>query len=147
MTPEKINVIPSINSGLNIKMGLELHPDKVYLQHYTKGVQFLNAYIKPHRTYIRNRTKAKAYHMLNRWNRYFESWDEQKVLPAEVLAEFRAQVNSYLGFMIHQNTYNLRRKMLLEVLSPKAYRYLYAVNLRKMGIKNGRLYELLMVNG
>ena len=130
-----LNLIETLREFLKTKMRLELHPDKIYLQHYTKGVQFLNAYIKPRRTYIRNRTKTKACEAINRWNRYFESWDEQKVLPAEVLAEFRAQVNSCLGFMIHQNAYNLRRKMLLEVLSPKAYRYLYAVNLRKMVIK------------
>jgi retron-type reverse transcriptase len=130
-----LNLVKVLREFLATKMGLELHPDKVYLQHYTKGVQFLNAYIKPHRTYIRNRTKAKAYHMLNKWNSYFESWDAQEAPPPEILAEFRAQINSYLGFMIHQNTYNLRRKMLLEALSPKAYRYLYAVNLRKMVIK------------
>jgi hypothetical protein len=130
-----LNLVKVLREFLATRMGLELHPDKIYLQHYTKGVQFLNAYIKPHRTYIRNRTKTKTYHMLNKWNCYFDSWNEEIPPPPDVLAEFRAQINSYLGFMIHQNTYNLRRKMLLEVLSPKAYRYLYAVNLRKMVIK------------
>jgi retron-type reverse transcriptase len=130
-----LNLVKVLREFLETRMGLELHPDKVYLQHYTKGVQFLNSYIKPHRTYIRNRTKVKACHMLNKWSAYFESLDAQEAPPPEILAEFRAQINSYLGFMIHQDTYNLRRKMLLEVLSPKAYRYLYAVNLRKMVIK------------
>jgi hypothetical protein len=136
-----LDLVKVLREFLKTKMGLELHPDKIYLQHYTKGVQFLNAYIKPHRTYIRNRTKTKAYQVINKWNRYFEAWDEQKAPPPEVLAEFRAQINSYLGFMIHQNTYNLRRKMLLEVLSPKAYRYLYAVNLRKMVVKKWTALE------
>ncbi|MEI7489090.1 MAG: reverse transcriptase/maturase family protein, partial [Chryseobacterium sp.] len=30
------------------KEGLMLHPKKIYLQHYSKGFQFLGAYIKPH---------------------------------------------------------------------------------------------------
>ncbi|MDR3184795.1 MAG: RNA-directed DNA polymerase [Prevotellaceae bacterium] len=132
-----LNLVEVLREFLKTKMSLELHPDKIYLQHYTKGVQFLNAYIKPHRTYIRNRTKTKAYQTIKKWNRYFESLDEQTLPPKEVLEEFRAQINSYLGFMIHQDTYNLRRKMLLEELSPKAYRYLYAVNLKKMVIKKG----------
>ncbi|WP_415579509.1 RNA-directed DNA polymerase, partial [Elizabethkingia anophelis] len=39
-----------------LKEGLELHPKKIYLQHYSKGFQFLGTYIKPHRIYIGKRT-------------------------------------------------------------------------------------------
>jgi hypothetical protein len=134
-----LDLVVTLREFLKTKMKLELHPNKIYLQHYTKGVQFLNAYIKPYRTYIRNRTKAKAYQTISKWNRYFESLDAQTIPPRALLTEFRAQINSYLGFMIHQDTYTLRRKILLSMLSPKAYKYLYAVNLRKMVIKKKML--------
>jgi hypothetical protein len=44
--------------------------------------------------YDARQNKRNTIQMLNKWNCYFESWDEQKAPPAEVLAEFRAQINS-----------------------------------------------------
>ncbi|MBI5218133.1 MAG: hypothetical protein HY958_04305 [Bacteroidia bacterium] len=43
------------------KLHLELHPNKIYLQHFTKGVKFLGAVIKPFRIYIADRTKGNFY--------------------------------------------------------------------------------------
>ncbi len=134
-----IDLVGVLKHFLKENMGLDLHPNKIYIQHYAKGVQFLNAYIKPYRTYIRNRTKSQAYQTLRPWNEYFDTLPEGETPPREKLEEFRAQINSYLGFMIHQKTYKLRRKILLEYLSPKAYRYFYAVNLRKMVLKKSAL--------
>jgi hypothetical protein len=50
---------------------LELHPNKIYLQHYTKGVAFLGAYIKPNRCYIGNRTKKKFYKVVREVEHFF----------------------------------------------------------------------------
>lgn len=52
------SLIPIIKSFLNNELQLNLHPQKVYLQHYTKGVKFLGAVVKPNRIYISNRTKG-----------------------------------------------------------------------------------------
>ncbi len=128
-------LIEELREFLKTKMGLELHPNKIYLQHYTKGVQFLNAYIKPYRSYVRNRTKVKAFEAIRKWNAYFELLADDKVPPREQLIDFRNQLNSYLGLMVHQNTYNLRRKMLLKLLSDKAFRYCFAVDLKKIVLK------------
>jgi len=38
-----------------------LHPKKIYLQHYTKGVKFLGVVVKPYRIYIGNQTKGTFY--------------------------------------------------------------------------------------
>ena len=43
------------------ELAMTLHPKKVYLQHYTKGVKFIGAVIKPNREYIGNRTKGNLY--------------------------------------------------------------------------------------
>jgi hypothetical protein len=42
---------------------LTLHPHKIYLQHYTKGVQFLGVFIKPNLIYIASRTKMDDQHI------------------------------------------------------------------------------------
>ena len=40
-------VIPAAREYLMTNLMLQLHPRKIYLQHYTKGVVFLGAVIKP----------------------------------------------------------------------------------------------------
>ncbi len=130
-----LELVGVLREFLQTHLALELHPDKIYFQHYTKGVQFLNAYIKPWRTYIRNRTKSKAYQVIHRWNGYFEALPAGSAPPKEKLMEFRAQMNSYLGMMVHQNTYKLRQKILSQRLSPEAYRYIYTVNNKKIVVK------------
>jgi RNA-directed DNA polymerase len=53
---------------LHDTLKLTLHPNKIYLQHYSKGVQFLGAVIKPHRIYIANRTKGNFYSAIEKQN-------------------------------------------------------------------------------
>ncbi len=52
---------PLITDFLNKKLKLTLHSKKIYLQHFSKGVKFLGAVIKPNRIYIANRTKGNFY--------------------------------------------------------------------------------------
>ncbi|MBP3346876.1 MAG: RNA-directed DNA polymerase [Alphaproteobacteria bacterium] len=98
-----------IRDFLQNRLKLSLHPQKFYLQHYSKGVRFIGAVIKPNRVYIGNRTKnnlyRKIYSLLPEMAR-----GVQQTLDG--LMHFSASVNSYLGFMRHYNTYNLRSKIL-----------------------------------
>ncbi|NDV93402.1 hypothetical protein D0T84_00520 [Dysgonomonas sp. 521] len=103
--------IIQIRDFLSENLNLELHPHKIYLQHYTKGVNFLGATLKPHRSYIANRTKKKFRQCVNDWNRRLSSRNEPDRCELE---KMRASVNSYLGIMVHHRTYNIRKKMLLE---------------------------------
>lgn len=48
------NCIPALQKHL-YKINLVLHPKKIYLQPYNRGVLFLGHYIKPYRSYISNR--------------------------------------------------------------------------------------------
>ena len=60
--PDKQSLLTAkekIRTYLKENCQLELHPNKIYLQHYQKGVSFLGEYIKPYRNYISNRTKKK----------------------------------------------------------------------------------------
>jgi hypothetical protein len=62
------SIIPKLSAYLLSTLELTLHPDKIYLQHYSKGVKYLGAVIKPHKTYIANRTKGNFYNAIEKQN-------------------------------------------------------------------------------
>jgi len=61
--------ISYIRDYLKEKLHLELHPNKIYLQHFSKGVKFLGAVIKPYRIYIASRTKGNFYKAIEKQNK------------------------------------------------------------------------------
>ena len=87
-----IDSIPCIRKYLT-GVGLTLHPHKSYLQHYTKGVQFLGAVIKPHRLYPGERIRRNVI-------RY--------KVPKKT-EEGLAGINSYLGLLRQFRSRRLRR--------------------------------------
>lgn len=56
-----ISLIQKIKVFLETNLLLNIHPKKIYLQHYNKGVAFLGSYIKPNRIYIKNSTKGNFF--------------------------------------------------------------------------------------
>jgi RNA-directed DNA polymerase len=114
-------LIPIITEYLSKKLHLTLHPDKVYLQHFSKGVKFLGAFIKPHRAYVANRIKGN----------FYEAIKKQSALAihhkpdAEERAAFRSVMNSYLGIMKHYKTYKLRKRMIWNNLSAWWWNHVY----------------------
>jgi len=107
------SLIEPIRIFLHSKLKLKLHPKKIYLQHFTKGVKYLGAVIKPHRIYIANRTKGNFYEAIEKQNviarDHKPSTDEQKY--------FLSVMNSYLGIMKHYKSYKLRKKIIFNNLS------------------------------
>ena len=55
------SIIPFIDNYLESELYLKIHPKKIYLQYFGKGVRFLGACIKPYRTYVGSRTKGNFY--------------------------------------------------------------------------------------
>lgn len=104
-----LTAVPMIREFMRRTAGVTLHPDKFYLQHYTKGVKFIGAVIKRGRTYVSNRTVNNAFDCVRRFNR-------KKRHPED----FAASVNSYLGIMRHHASYNVRRR-LIGAISPEWY--------------------------
>ena len=92
--------------------GLMLHPRKMYLQHYTKGVLFIGGMILPGRKYLSNRTVGFCYNAIERLNRLAASSPDYVLTHGE---EFVSTVNSYLGMMRHFSSYKLRRKVMEHV--------------------------------
>jgi len=115
------SIIGKMRNHLMENERLELHPNKIYLQHYSKGVAFIGAFIKKHRIYIVNRTKGNFYQAIYVQNKLIEdhapSEDEVK--------KFISSINSYLGLTKHYATYNIRKKMVFEVLSKEWWKYVY----------------------
>ena len=120
------SIIPVLRKYLQDELFLELHPKKIYLQHFSKGVCFLGAIIKPYRIYIRNQTKGNFYKKIKYWNNFLA--ERQHKLTEEDLEQFLASMNSYLGIMKHYNTYKLRKKMLRQNLSAYFWNYVYISN-------------------
>ncbi len=115
------SLLPIITNFLQSKLQLTLHPKKIYLQHYTKGVTFLGTVIKPNRIHIANRTKGNFYMAIQKQNEIIRQHKPDKATQAI----FLCSMNSYLGIMKHYNTYNLRKKMLFKNLSAWWWNYVY----------------------
>lgn len=100
---ELLKAVPLIREKLN-EVGVTLHPDKFYIQHYIKGVEFVGSVIKPHRIYVHNRTVHNAFAAVERLN---------GIIPSpSTLEDFRATINSYLGFMKNRAAYNIRKRLI-----------------------------------
>jgi RNA-directed DNA polymerase len=130
------SVIPKIKNFLEKELQLTLHPNKIYLQHYTKGVKYLGAVIKPYRTYIANRTKGNLYHAIRKQNliaRGHKPTEEEK-------GKFLSSMNSYLGIMKHYKTYRLRQRIIIKNLSGWWWNSVYlSGGVSKFSLKQKRL--------
>jgi RNA-directed DNA polymerase len=114
-------LIPKLSSFLLSTIKLTLHPKKIYLQHYSKGVKFLGAVIKPNRIYIANRTKGNFYRAIEKQNNIISNHKPSK----EEKAAFLSSMNSYLGIMKHYKSYKLRKRMIFKGLSGYWFNYVY----------------------
>jgi len=89
--------------NLENELGLQLHPKKIILQHFSKGVNFLGATLKPHRKYVSNRAKINFKLRVKNWKLF-----SQNNTPHYAdLVQIRASINSYLGIMRHYRAYNI----------------------------------------
>jgi hypothetical protein len=115
------SLIPKLSDFLLSTLQLTLHPKKIYLQHYSKGVKFLGTVIKPNRIYIAARTKGNFYNAIEKQNKIINA---QNITKAYKDA-FLSSMNSYLGIMKHYKSYKLRKNMILKSLSVYWFNHVY----------------------
>jgi hypothetical protein len=140
------SIIPQLRGYLKSNLYLEIHPKKIYLQHFSKGVNFLGVVIKPYRLYISNRIKGNFYQKVQYWNNFFaERW--YKIIGEEI-KQFLFSMNSYLGIMKYYNTYKLRKKILTQNLSVYFRNYIYSLNaysllkeIKQMGLEKKKYHN------
>lgn len=108
-------IIPLVNAKLE-EIGMIVHPKKIYLQHYTKGVLFLGQYIKPYRSYISKRVKGSFYKAIQWANNLF---DQPQKLNWDLLEQIQAKINSYVGTCKQANTTRFLRKTIKQLSKNK----------------------------
>lgn len=114
-TKEQIlNAIPIIRTRLE-SLGLKLSPNKFYIQHYSKGIDFTGAIVKPGRVYPLNRTVTSFRHSIDRLN--------QCKTKSQIIKALYS-VNSYLGLMRQYNSYAIRYNALHEI-DKRLYKWIY----------------------
>ena len=117
-----LRFINEAKAYLKKNMGIDLHPNKIYIQEVKKGVSFTGGYIKYGQIYPTNR----LYGNFERFLREPFNGDIEK---------FVARYNSYMGFLKQSPTYNYRKRMFETKLSSEVK--------RMTKIKNG--YSTLVV--
>ncbi len=95
-------LIEQVRSFLNGTLFLSLHDGKTVIRSSWYGVEFLGAYLKPHRKYVSNQC-------LHRMNKKLPTLFREKN-PYSI----RARLNSYLGIFSHYSSYSLRKEMFLD---------------------------------
>lgn len=128
------SVVPVIGDYLLSNLELRLHPRKIYLQHYSKGVAFLGTVIKPYRTYISARTKTNFIRSVTKYNQQTEN----QLPTTALLKQFISGMNSYLGIMIHYKTAKLREKIVKTRISAVWWRFFFAMGRYRKLVKRNR---------
>jgi hypothetical protein len=120
---------------LKTQLGLQLHPKKIFLQHFSKGVNFLGATLKPHRKYVSNRAKINFKLCVKNWKLFLQN----NTPHYADLVQIRASINSYLGIMRHYRTYNIRYNTLIKDRNNLLFQYGY-IEAFKKGAMTYKLY-------
>jgi len=90
-------LVEKIRVFLKQNLHLTLHPKKIHLQHFSKGLVFLGAYMKPYVKYVERRCKTSFYALVEQINAELK----ENIPSDEILYLMRSRVNAYLGTLIH----------------------------------------------
>ena len=101
--------------------GLHIHKNKRYLQPVSHGVLFVGGYIKPRRTYVSSRTICR---FQERVFGFRKQLDENKKLTYYDLERIEQVINSYLGFCVHHQSYQIRKENIIN-LGDNFWKYFY----------------------
>lgn len=98
------NLIGEIGGFLDKNLHLQLHPQKIIIEKYHKGIDFLGYINFPHYKILRTKTKKRAIKkMLKNWN------DLQKGLISET--HFNQSLQSYFGILGHCRGFGIKKKI------------------------------------
>ncbi|MEK7643462.1 MAG: reverse transcriptase/maturase family protein [Patescibacteria group bacterium] len=86
-------ILPKISNYLWERLRLQLHPDKVFIQTFASGVDFLGWLHFPYHRILRTVTRKRIFRMLERKQRNEET------------------IQSYFGILKHGNCYRLTEKV------------------------------------
>lgn len=97
-------LIISIRDFLSDKLALKLHPKKVNIKRFHKGVDFLGYIVFPHHKLLRTKTRQRIFRKLSkRVNEY-----KMGLINKQTLEQ---SLQSYLGVLSHADAYNLSNEL------------------------------------
>ncbi len=105
------SLVPIIDKWLLSNLGLKLHYGKLQIVPAHRGVEFLGAYIKPWRKYLRSDA-------LRRMKRKVRAIDSKLLCDANKFSDsidLASTLSSFGGLMAHWKTYKLRRSLFGEM--------------------------------
>jgi len=108
------SIVPKARSFLHDELGLALHEGKLSVSDVRAGVEFVGAYLKPHRTLVSNGTLRRMRGKLDLLQR------EADAGTADV-AHMESSLNSFLGVLSHHRSHALCVRLMLEEHDFSAY--------------------------
>jgi len=140
-----LNAEEQIRAFLLNRLGLTLHPKKVYLQEVAKGVAYLGAVVKPYRRYMVEKTKRRIFRSLSELN---DQANRKHLLSKMDGRKLQASANSSIGYLKHFRLYRMRctltdinEKHLLNIMSFASVGRRPAVAGKPININKYKLYE------
>lgn len=97
-------LIPEIESFLKENLKLELHPNKVIINKFRQGHDFLGYVVRPHHILMRTKTKKRMFKKIK-----LNSENYKKGLISKTKVEQSFQ--SYLGVLTHADAFGLSEKL------------------------------------
>jgi retron-type reverse transcriptase len=94
-----------IDSFLQERLALRLHPNKTSLNRVNAGINFIGFIIKPSRTYLRQTSISRCKQKIRAWERKGAPVDEK------TLVDLCNSVTSYLGMLRQVNGFNVRKSI------------------------------------
>ena len=118
---EKLKELIKILRTKLSELGLQLHPNKIYIQPVKKGVQFVGYVYKFNRIYIAKHTIGKFKECLRKINDCLAD----NVPDTDDLTYTVQSINSYFGFLKHCKTYNIRKKLIYSKVFDRISNYVH----------------------
>ena len=94
------DILASMRIFLNERLKLDLHPEKVSIRRYSRGVDFLGYVVLPYHIKLRTRTKRRMFRKLKE-----QVWQYKRGEISE--ARLQAALRSYLGVLSHADAHRM----------------------------------------
>lgn len=112
------SLIPEVRRFLAEELGLSLHDGKLRICDVRQGVEFLGAYLKPHRRYVSNETLRR---MESNVHCSLCNVHLLRSTPYSSLFSLFSSLNSYLGVLGHYKSRGIQRRLFLTLNAPWLY--------------------------
>jgi len=98
------DLLPKIETFLENKLRLKLHPEKVSIRKYQQGADFLGYVVLPHHRLVRTKTRKRIFNKLKIKVMEFRTG----LISEKTLFQ---SLNSYLGVFSHANCHDLEQEL------------------------------------